>query len=55
MALPKKRKTDIEIKVKDPYDGPLNWREQFLEQNRKIVIAINISGKIFFWWFNRIV
>ena len=37
MALPKKRKTDIEIKVKDPYDGPLNWREQFLEQNKQFL------------------
>lgn len=37
MALPKKRKTDIEIKVKDPYDGPEDWREQFLDQNKQFL------------------
>ena len=37
MALPKKRKKDIDIKVRDPYDGPAEWREQFLDQNKQFL------------------
>ncbi len=37
MALPKKRKKDIDIKVRDHYDGPEEWREQFLEQNKQFL------------------
>lgn len=37
MALPKKIKKDIDIKVRDHYDGPEEWREQFLEQNKQFL------------------
>jgi hypothetical protein len=37
MSLPKKRKKDIDIKVRDHYDGPEEWREQFLDQNKQFL------------------
>lgn len=37
MALPKKRKKDIDIKRVDPQSGPANWSEQFLEQNKQFL------------------
>lgn len=37
MALPKKRKKDIDIKVVDPQGGPREWNEQFLEQNKQFL------------------
>tara|TARA_R110002153_G_scaffold80401_5_gene204480 strand:+ start:12202 stop:13242 length:1041 start_codon:yes stop_codon:yes gene_type:complete len=37
MALPKKRKKDIDIKVVDPQGGPREWSEQFLEQNKQFL------------------
>jgi hypothetical protein len=37
MALPKKRKKDIDIKVIDPQGGPKNWTDQFLEQNKQFL------------------
>ncbi len=40
MALPKKRKTDIQIKSVDPQGGPEHWVDQFLEQNKQIEVII---------------
>ncbi|GAG77298.1 unnamed protein product [marine sediment metagenome] len=37
MALPKKRKTDIDIKAVDPQGGPKDWNDQFLEQNKQFL------------------
>ena len=37
MALPKKRKKDIDIKVVDPQGGPKRWNDQFLEQNKQFL------------------
>lgn len=37
MALPKKIKKDIDIKVVDPQGGPKNWTSQFLEQNKQFL------------------
>lgn len=37
MALPKKRKTDIDIKAIDPQGGPKDWNDQFLEQNKQFL------------------
>jgi hypothetical protein len=37
MALPKKIKKDIDIKVRDHYDGPEEWTGQFLEQNKQFL------------------
>jgi hypothetical protein len=37
MSLPKKRKTDINVKVIDPNGGPKNWTGQFLEQNKQFL------------------
>jgi len=37
MALPKKRKTDIQIKSVDPQGGPEHWVDQFLEQNKQFL------------------
>lgn len=37
MALPKKRKTDIDIQVVDPQGGPKRWVNQFLEQNKQFL------------------
>jgi hypothetical protein len=37
MALPKKRKTDLQIKSIDPQGGPAHWVEQFLEQNKQFL------------------
>tara|TARA_R100001510_G_scaffold57753_1_gene67449 strand:+ start:2098 stop:3138 length:1041 start_codon:yes stop_codon:yes gene_type:complete len=50
MSLPKKIKKDIDIKVTDPYDGPQNWSEQFLEQNKQFLpreVAIDDLDKGF--------
>ena len=35
MALPKKRKKDIDIKVVNPEGGPKRWVDQFLDQNKQ--------------------
>lgn len=37
MALPKKRKTNIDIKVTNPQGGPREWNDQFLEQNKQFL------------------
>jgi hypothetical protein len=37
MALPKKRKKDIDIKMVDPEGGPQRWVDQFLEQNKQFL------------------
>jgi hypothetical protein len=37
MALPKKTKKDINIKVVDPQGGPKNWTAQFLDQNKQFL------------------
>jgi hypothetical protein len=37
MALPKKRKTDIQVKVVDPQGGPQHWVDQFLDQNKQFL------------------
>ena len=37
MALPKKRKKDIDIKVVNPEAGPREWVDQFLEQNKQFL------------------
>lgn len=37
MALPKKRKKDIDIKVVDPNGGPEEWVDQFLDQNKQFL------------------
>lgn len=37
MALPQKRKKDIDIKVIDPAGGPKNWTNQFLEKNKQFL------------------
>ncbi len=37
MALPKKRKKDIDIKVVQPEAGPQRWVDQFLEQNKQFL------------------
>lgn len=37
MALPKKRKTDIDVKVVDPQGGPRHWWDQFTEQNKQFL------------------
>jgi hypothetical protein len=37
MALPKKRKTDIQVKVVDPQGGPKHWVDQFLDQNKQFL------------------
>lgn len=37
MALPKKRKKDIDIKVVNPEAGPQKWVDQFLEQNKQFL------------------
>lgn len=37
MALPKKRKTDIQIKSVDPSGGPRAWFDQFLDQNKQFL------------------
>tara|TARA_R110000868_G_scaffold267338_1_gene526613 strand:- start:370 stop:1413 length:1044 start_codon:yes stop_codon:yes gene_type:complete len=37
MALPKKRKNDIDIQVVDPQGGPRKWDNQFLEQNKQFL------------------
>jgi hypothetical protein len=37
MALPKKRKKDIDIKVVNPEAGPKEWVDQFLEQNKQFL------------------
>ncbi len=37
MALPKKRKKDIDIKVVNPEAGPIEWVDQFLEQNKQFL------------------
>jgi hypothetical protein len=37
MALPKKRKKDIDIKVVDPNGGPQHWVDQFLDQNKQFL------------------
>lgn len=37
MALPKKRKKDIDIKRVDPQGGPANWVDQFLDQNKQFL------------------
>lgn len=37
MGLPKKRKTNIEIKDVNPNSGPRNWNDQFLEQNKQFL------------------
>jgi hypothetical protein len=37
MALPKKNKTDIQIKSIDPDGGPRNWVDQFLDQNKQFL------------------
>ncbi len=35
MALPKKRKKDIDIKVVNPEGGPKRWVDQFIDQNKQ--------------------
>lgn len=37
MALPKKRKTNIDVKVVDPQGGPKNWVDQFLDKNKQFL------------------
>lgn len=37
MALPKKRKTDIQIKSVDPQGGPAHWVDQFIEKNKQFL------------------
>ena len=37
MALPKKIKKDIDIKVVNPESGPQRWVDQFLEQNKQFL------------------
>ena len=37
MALPKKRKKDIDIRVVNPEAGPREWVDQFLEQNKQFL------------------
>jgi hypothetical protein len=37
MALPKKIKKDINVKVVDPQGGPKRWVDQFLEQNKQFL------------------
>jgi hypothetical protein len=37
MALPKKRKKDVNPKVVDPAGGPNRWTSQFLEQNKQFL------------------
>jgi len=37
MALPKKNKKNINVKVVDPAGGPKNWVDQFLEQNKQFL------------------
>ena len=37
MALPKKRKKDIDIKVVDPNGGPQHWVDQFLDRNKQFL------------------
>jgi hypothetical protein len=37
MALPKKRKNDINIKATDPQGGPREWWDQFLDQNKQFL------------------
>jgi hypothetical protein len=37
MALPKKTKKDINIKVVDPQGGPKNWTAQLLDQNKQFL------------------
>jgi len=37
MALPKKRKKNIDIKVVDPNSGPEKWVSQFLEKNKQFL------------------
>lgn len=37
MALPKKRKKDIDIKVVNPEGGPQRWVDQFVEQNKQFL------------------
>jgi hypothetical protein len=55
MSLPKKRKKDIDIKVTDPYDGPKNWTDQFLDQNKQFLpreVAIDDLDKGFVEFVN---
>lgn len=37
MALPKKRKTDIQIKSVDPQGGPAHWVDQFIDKNKQFL------------------
>jgi hypothetical protein len=37
MALPKKIKKDVNIKASTPFDGPINWVDQFLDQNKQFL------------------
>lgn len=37
MALPKKRKTDINVKVANSQGGPRQWWDQFLDQNKQFL------------------
>ena len=37
MALPKKRKTDIDVKAADPQGGPRHWWDQFTEKNKQFL------------------
>ncbi len=37
MALPKKIKKDINVKVVDPNGGPKNWVDQFLDKNKQFL------------------
>ena len=37
MALPKKRKKDIDIKMVNPEGGPQRWVDQFVEQNKQFL------------------
>ena len=37
MSLPKKRKTNIQIKSENPDRGPALWVEQFVDQNKQFL------------------
>ena len=37
MALPKKRKTNIQIKSIDPQGGPAHWVDQFIDKNKQFL------------------